>query len=72
VNFATISLCVASKLVFIFVSTQSGNFWIQPRTVAKTSISLKVIHKDKSYYVSSKRRTTGSGLKIKKKKITQQ
>jgi hypothetical protein len=40
VSFATITLCVASQRVFIvvvvvfyFVMTQSGNFWIHPRTV---------------------------------------
>jgi hypothetical protein len=37
VNFAIITLCVASQRVFTFVSvyfimTQSGNFWIHPRT----------------------------------------
>jgi hypothetical protein len=35
VNFAAITLCVASQQVFIVVvslSTQSGNFWIHPRT----------------------------------------
>jgi hypothetical protein len=37
VSFAAITLCVASHLVFIvvglyFVMTQSGNFWIRPRT----------------------------------------
>jgi ABC-type uncharacterized transport system permease subunit len=45
VSFATITLCVASRQVFIvvvvvvvvivdyFFTTQSGNFWIHPRTV---------------------------------------
>jgi hypothetical protein len=45
VNFAAISLCVASQRVFIviivvvvvviiyFVMTQSGNFWIHPRKI---------------------------------------
>jgi len=37
VNFAAITLCVASERVFIvvadFVMTQSGNFWIHPRIV---------------------------------------
>jgi hypothetical protein len=36
VSFAAITLCVASQRVFIFVvyfvMTESGNFWIQPRT----------------------------------------
>jgi hypothetical protein len=38
VSFATITLCVASQRVFIvivvvyFIMTQSGNFWIYPRT----------------------------------------
>jgi hypothetical protein len=36
VSFAAITLCVASQGVFIvvvyFVMTQSGNFWIHPRT----------------------------------------
>jgi len=38
VNYAAITLCVASQLVFIvvivvyFLMTQSGNFWIHPRT----------------------------------------
>jgi hypothetical protein len=34
VSFATITLCVASHLLFIFayfVMTQSGNFWVHPR-----------------------------------------
>jgi hypothetical protein len=34
VNFVSITICVASQRVFIFVfislSTQSGNFWIYP------------------------------------------
>jgi hypothetical protein len=38
VSFAAIILCVASQRVFIVVvislSTQSGNFWIYPRTCA--------------------------------------
>jgi hypothetical protein len=37
VSFATITLCVASQwvlLLFISLSTQSGNFWIHPPTVA--------------------------------------
>jgi hypothetical protein len=39
VSFAAVTLCVASRRVFIvvsvyFVMTQSGNFWILPRTVA--------------------------------------
>jgi hypothetical protein len=37
VSFAAITLCVASQRVFIivvyFVMTQSGKFWINPRTV---------------------------------------
>jgi hypothetical protein len=38
VSFAAITLCVASQQVFIvgsvyFVMTESGNFWIRPRTV---------------------------------------
>jgi hypothetical protein len=37
VQFATITLCVASQQVFIvvgdFIMTQSGNFWIHPHTV---------------------------------------
>jgi hypothetical protein len=35
VNFAAVTLCVASQLVFVvvyFVITQSGNFWIQFRS----------------------------------------
>jgi hypothetical protein len=37
VSFAAITLCVASQRVFIvvavyFVMTQSGDFWIHPRT----------------------------------------
>jgi hypothetical protein len=37
VSFAAITLCVASQQVFTLVSiyfgmTQSGNFWIHPRT----------------------------------------
>jgi len=37
VSFATITLCVVSQQVFIvvsiyFIMTQSGNFWIHPRT----------------------------------------
>jgi hypothetical protein len=33
VSFAVIILCVASERVFIVVvMTQSGNFWIHPRT----------------------------------------
>jgi hypothetical protein len=36
VSFAAITLCVASQRVFIvvvyFVMTQSGKFWIHPRT----------------------------------------
>jgi hypothetical protein len=36
VSFSTLTLCVASRRVFIvvsvyFVMTQSGNFWIHPR-----------------------------------------
>jgi hypothetical protein len=31
VSFTTMTLCVASKLVFISLSTQSGNFWTHPR-----------------------------------------
>jgi hypothetical protein len=38
VSFAAITLCVVSQRVFIvvvyFVMTQSGNFWIHPRTSA--------------------------------------
>jgi hypothetical protein len=39
VSFAAINLCVASQLLFIVVvfislSTESGNFWIHPRTCA--------------------------------------
>jgi hypothetical protein len=37
VSFAAITLCVASQRVFIvvvyFVMTQSGYFWIHPRTI---------------------------------------
>jgi hypothetical protein len=36
VSFATVTLCVASQrvfLLFILLSTQSGNFWIHPRIV---------------------------------------
>jgi hypothetical protein len=34
VSFAVVNLCVASQRVFIIISlsTQSGNFWIHPRT----------------------------------------
>jgi hypothetical protein len=38
-NFAAVTLCVASQRVFVVVvvvvslSTQSGNFWIRPRNV---------------------------------------
>jgi hypothetical protein len=42
VSFATITLCVASKHVFVvvyFVMTQSGNFWIHPRTCSSSSRS---------------------------------
>jgi hypothetical protein len=40
VSFAAITLCPASQRVFIvvvfyFVTTQSGNFWIHPRTAIK-------------------------------------
>jgi hypothetical protein len=40
VSFAATTLCVVSQLVFIvvsvyFVMTQSGNFWIYPRTMRK-------------------------------------
>jgi hypothetical protein len=40
VSFAAITLCVASQPVFIFVvfyfvMTQSGNFWINPRRHAR-------------------------------------
>jgi hypothetical protein len=43
VSFAVITLCVASQRLFIvesvyFVLTQSGNFWIQPRTCGKASL----------------------------------
>jgi hypothetical protein len=47
VSFAAITLCVASQGVFIivvvvvviyFVMTQSGNFWIHPRTIAADQI----------------------------------
>jgi hypothetical protein len=31
VTFAPITLCIASQLVFISLSTQFGNFWIHPR-----------------------------------------
>jgi hypothetical protein len=36
VGFAAITLCVASQLVlvFYFVMTQSGNFWIYPRSAS--------------------------------------
>jgi hypothetical protein len=37
VSFAPISLCVASQLVFISLSTQSGNFWIHSRLCAHYS-----------------------------------
>jgi hypothetical protein len=35
VSFAAITLCVASQRMFVvvyFVTTQSGKFWIHPRT----------------------------------------
>jgi hypothetical protein len=40
VSLAAITLCVASQRVFIvvyFVMTQSGNFWIHPRTYQRKS-----------------------------------
>jgi hypothetical protein len=43
VSFVAISLCVASQRVFVvivvfyFVMTQSGNFWIHPRTLTVSS-----------------------------------
>jgi hypothetical protein len=38
VSFAAVNLCVASQLVFLLLlfislSTQSGNFWIHPRMI---------------------------------------
>jgi hypothetical protein len=43
VSFAAITLCVTSQRVFVvvvtyFVMTQSGNFWIYPRTSIQTHI----------------------------------
>jgi hypothetical protein len=43
VSFAAITLCVASQRLFIVVvlvslSTQSGNFWIRPRTVQRRKL----------------------------------
>jgi hypothetical protein len=46
VSFAAITLCVTSYRVFIvvvyFVMTQSGNFWIHPRTYVSIVIQLTV------------------------------
>jgi hypothetical protein len=53
VNVATITLCVASQRVFIvtvvyLVMTRSGNFWILPRILIKTSTnSLTVVKIDR-------------------------
>jgi hypothetical protein len=48
VSFAAISFCIASQRVFIivvyFVMTQSGNFWIHPRTVVKYRITGMLCH----------------------------
>jgi hypothetical protein len=44
VSFAAITLCVASQRVFVvvfyFVMTQSGNFWIHPHFVTIAGIGL--------------------------------
>jgi hypothetical protein len=54
VSFVTITLSVASERVFIvvsvyFIMTQSGNFWIHPRTVCSDvglgSTVLKLLQK---------------------------
>jgi hypothetical protein len=44
VSFAAITLCIASQRVFIvvivyFVMTQSGNFWIHPRSDIMVTVS---------------------------------
>jgi hypothetical protein len=47
VSFAAITLCVASQRVFIVVvslSTQSGNFWIQPRNFYMNSLRFCLWH----------------------------
>jgi hypothetical protein len=38
VSFASITLCVASQRVFISLSTQSGNFWIHPRSFLSVNL----------------------------------
>jgi hypothetical protein len=49
-NFAAITLCVASQRVFIVVSvyislsTQSGNFWIHTHTCTNTRYMVVFIH----------------------------
>jgi len=53
VNFAAITLCVASQRVFIFVDfyfvmTQSGNFWIHRRTFLALDRAMKYFF---SYFI---------------------
>jgi hypothetical protein len=44
VNFAAVTICVASQRVVVVVvvslSTQSGNFWIHPRISSERNVSL--------------------------------
>jgi hypothetical protein len=47
VSFDAVTLCVASQRVFIvvsiyFIMTQSGNFWIHPRTTFMLTSTLKM------------------------------
>jgi hypothetical protein len=49
VSFAAITLCVASQeclLLYISLSTQSGNFWLHPRKCSTDSGSALPAHKD--------------------------
>jgi hypothetical protein len=67
VNFAALTLCVASEQVFIVVAvylvmTQSGNFWIHPRT--QTTVLLLLHRINWSHILTKPSRTADKGVVI--------
>jgi hypothetical protein len=67
VSFASITLCVASQrvflLLFISLSTQSGNFWIYPRRLTKCFMEVNVRKLNTSQFL----RTQCSSVSITKR-----
>jgi hypothetical protein len=58
VSFVPITLCVASQQMFIvvvyFVTAQSGNFWIHPRTFIRVVTGTRLVATEIAFFVLEK------------------